>query len=92
MSHPWYLDGPLQMFGPKNEVCNNLTLEKIYGKLIPRIRAEGGGGGGGVHGRPCPLPLQATPLLLEAKNAFSSEYRGVVKLYDVFSGHTEKRT
>ena len=59
MSHPGYLHGPLQMFGPKNEVCNNLALEKIYGNLIPRIRAEGGGGG--FTGAPVPSPSKLRP-------------------------------
>ena len=42
----------MQMFGPKNGVCNYLELEKIYGMLILRIRAfsppelYGGGEGG----------------------------------------------
>ena len=39
MSHPGYLHGPLQMFGPANGVYNYLALGKIYGMLIPRIRA-----------------------------------------------------
>ena len=39
MSHPGYLNGPLQMFGPKNRVFNYLALEKIYGMLILQIRA-----------------------------------------------------
>ena len=39
MSHPGYLHGPLQMFGPGNGVCNYLALEKIYGMLILQIRA-----------------------------------------------------
>ena len=34
LSHPGYLHGPLQMFGPENEVCNYLALEKINGMLI----------------------------------------------------------
>ena len=33
MSHPGYLHGPLQMFGPENGLCNYLALEKIYGML-----------------------------------------------------------
>ena len=37
--HPGYLHSPLQMFGPENEVCNYLALEKIYGMLILRICA-----------------------------------------------------
>ena len=35
MSHPGYLHGPLQMFGPENGVCN--YLNKVYGMLILRI-------------------------------------------------------
>ena len=34
VSHPGYLHGPLQMFGPENGVCNYLALEMIYGMLI----------------------------------------------------------
>ena len=34
MSHPGYLHGSLQMFGPGNEVCNYLALEKVNGMLI----------------------------------------------------------
>ena len=34
LSHPGYLHSPLQMFGPENEVCNYLALEKIHGMLI----------------------------------------------------------
>ena len=39
MSHPGYLHGPLQMFGPENGVCNYLALEMIYGMLILWIHA-----------------------------------------------------
>ena len=39
MSHPGYLHGPLQMFGPENEVCNYLALEKINDMSILWIRA-----------------------------------------------------
>ena len=39
MSNPGYVHGPLQIFGPKNGVGNDLALEKIYGILILRIRA-----------------------------------------------------
>ena len=39
MSHPKYLHGPLQMFGPENGVCNYLALEKIHDMLLARIRA-----------------------------------------------------
>ena len=35
---PLHSPCPLQMFGPENGVCNYLTLEKIYGMLILRIR------------------------------------------------------
>ena len=35
MSHPGYLHGPLQMFGPENGVCNYLALET--GTFILRI-------------------------------------------------------
>ena len=34
MSHPGYLHGPLQMFGPENGVCSYLALEEIYDLLI----------------------------------------------------------
>ena len=63
LSHPGYLHSPLQMFGPENEVCNYLALEKIHGMLILWIQAffllkklsyKG------VHGHPS-TPL-ATPL------------------------------
>ena len=34
MSHPGYLHGRLQMFGPAYGACNYLALEKIYGMLV----------------------------------------------------------
>ena len=39
MSHPGYLNNPLQMFGPENEVRNYLAPGKIYGISILRICA-----------------------------------------------------
>ena len=39
MSHPGYLHGPQQMFGPENGVWNYPALEKIYGTLILQIHA-----------------------------------------------------
>ena len=37
-SHPGYLHGPLQMFGPENGVCNYVALENINDMLILGIR------------------------------------------------------
>ena len=34
LSHPGYLHGALQMFGPEKGECNYLALENIYGLIL----------------------------------------------------------